>query len=312
MKKYLKIIIVIGIVFLFAILLNMFYTVKEDEYALLMRFSKVIEVKEDAGLHLKIPFVDSVKKLKNNVQLYDLPESDVLTSDSKAMSVDSYVLWKITDPLTFYRTLGTTSEALSRLDASTYNALKNIIGTMPQETIIQLSESEGKNDLNNKVFEQVKELTIPYGIEVTDVKIKRFDLPKENESAVFERMIAERNKIKQTYVAEGEAEAQKKRNDVDKNVNIIISDAQAQAEAIVAEGEQEYMRLLAEAYNTPEKQEFYAFAKSLDTLRASLIAETAGDGKTPDKTIVLGPDSELAKILSGNYISGNVSAENND
>ncbi len=301
MKKYLKFIIAIGVVVLFIVLLNMFYIVREDEYALLMRFSKVIDVKEEAGLHVKIPFIDSVKKLKNNVQLYDLPESDVLTSDSKAMSVDSYVLWKIIDPLTFYRTLGTTSEALSRLDASTYNALKNIIGTMPQDSIIQLSESEGKNDLNNRIYEQVKELTVPYGIEVTDVKIKRFDLPKENESAVFERMIAERNKIKQTYIAEGEAEAQKKRNDVDKRVNIIISDAEAQAEQIVAEGEQEYMRLLAEAYNTSEKQDFYAFMKSLDALKASLAAETGTDGSQTEKTVVLGPDSELAKILRGIY-----------
>lgn len=299
MKKGLKIFLIALGIFLFICLLNAFYTVNEDEYALLLRFSKVEYVVSDAGLHFKVPFIDSVKKMKNNVQLYDLPESDVLTSDSKAMSVDSYVLWKIDDPLLFYRTLGTNAEALSRLDASTYNALKTIIGTMPQESIIQLSESVGKNDLNNRVLEQVKALTIPYGIEVTDVKIKRFDLPGENESAVFERMIAERNKIKQTYIAEGEAEAQKKRNDVDKNVNIIISDAQAQAEAIVAEGEQEYMRLLAEAYDTPEKQEFYAFMKSLDALRASLISAGDEAGKSGEKIVVLGPDSELAKILKG-------------
>ena len=300
MKKGLKVFLIIAGILLFICLLNVFYTVNEDEYALLMRFSKVEYVVEDAGLHFKLPFIDSVKKLKNNVQLYDLPESDVLTSDSKAMSVDSYVLWRITDPLLFYRTLGTYSEALSRLDASTYNALKTIIGTMPQESIIQLSESVGKNDLNNRVFEQVKTLTIPYGIEVTDVKIKRFDLPNENEAAVFERMIAERNKIKQTYIAEGEAEAQKKRNDVDKNVNIIISDAQAQAEAIVAEGEQEYMKMLADAYNTPDKQSFYVFIKSLDTVRASLISSSEAAEKTGgEKIIVLGPDSELARILRG-------------
>ena len=298
MKKGLKIFLIIAGIFLLICLINVFYTVKEDEYALLTRFSKVEYVVEKSGLHFKVPFIDSVKKLKNNVQLYDLPESDVLTSDSKAMSVDSYVLWKISDPLLFYRTLGTYSEARSRLDASTYNALKTIIGTMPQESIIQLSESVGKNDLNNRVFDQVKALTTPYGIEVTDVKIKRFDLPNENESAVFERMIAERNKIKQTYIAEGEAEAQKKRNDVDKNVNIIISDAQAQAEAIAAEGEQEYMKLLAAAYDTKEKQDFYAFIRSLDAIKASLISQ-GGESKTGEKIVVLGPDSELAKILKG-------------
>ena len=295
MKKTLTVILVVAGLLLLVCLANMFYTVNEDEYSLLLRFSKVVDVKDEPGLHLKVPFIDSVKKLKNNVQLYDLPESDVLTSDSKAMSVDSYVLWKIADPLTFYRTLGSASEARNRLDASTYNALKNIIGTMPQDSIIQLSDSDGKNDLNKNVFDLVKDLTKAYGIEVTDVKIKRFDLPSENESAVFERMIAERNKIRQSYVAEGEAEAQKIRNDVDKNVNIIVSDAQAEAEAIVAEGEQEYMKLLADAYDTKDKQDFYEFTKSLDALKAVLDSQAS----SKEKTIVLGPDSELAKILKG-------------
>ena len=298
MKTSVKVVLIIVAALAVICLLNIFYTVQEDEYALLMRFSKVVDVKDDAGLHFKVPFIDTVKKLKKNVQLYDLPESDVLTSDSKAMSVDSYVMWKISDPLTFYRTLGTNSEAYRRLDAATYNSLKNIIGTMQQESIIQLSDSDGKNDLNKRVHELVKEFMQTYGIEVTDVKIKRFDLPYENEAAVFERMIAERNRIRQSYVAEGEAEAKKIRNDVDKQVNIIISDAQAQAEVIVAEGEQEYMRLLAAAYDTEDKQEFYAFTKSLDALKAALGAESEAAAKG-EKTIVLGPDSELARILKG-------------
>ena len=287
MKKYLKFIIAVLIIIAVFALFKAFYTVQEDEYALLMRFDKVIDVKSEAGLHMKIPFIDSVKKLKKNVQLYDLPESDVLTSDSKAMSVDSYVMWKISDPLTFYRTLGSDAEARSRLDASTYNSLKNIIGTLPQDSIIRLADSEGKNDLNNRVFEQVRELTKPYGIEVTDVKIKRFDLPNENEEAVFERMIAERNRIKQSYIAEGQAEA----------------------EAIVAEGEQEYMKLLAAAYDTPEKQEFYAFMKSLDAVKASLMASATEKGTAKEKTIVLGPDSELAQILKGAGLTGSTAAD---
>lgn len=291
MKKAVKIIIAVVILLGAIVLGSSFYTVAEDEYVLVIRFSKVVGVTEESGLHFKIPFVDTVKTYKKNTQLYDLQPSDVLTSDSKAMSVDSYVLWRISDPLTFYRTLGTTSEACSRLDAATYNALKNIIGTMPQESIIQLSDSAGKNDLNKSVFEQVKKLTGSYGIEVTDVQIKRFDLPAENETAVYERMIAEREKIRQTYVAEGQAEAQKIKNEVNREVNIIVSDAQAKAEEIVAEGEKEYMQMLADAYDTKDKQDFYVFMKSLDALKASL--------KGDNKTVILGSDSELAKILMG-------------
>lgn len=291
MKKAIKIIVVLAVILGAIVAGSSCYTVSEDEYALVIRFSKVVGVTSDAGLHFKVPFVDTIKTYKKNTQLYDLQPSDVLTSDSKAMSVDSYVLWRISDPLTFYRTLGTTSEACSRLDAATYNALKNIIGTMPQDSIIQLSDSAGKNDLNRSVFEHVKELTGSYGIEVTDVQIKRFDLPEENETAVYERMIAEREKIRQTYVAEGEAEAQKIKNEVDREVNIIVSDAEAQAEEIIAEGEKEYMQMLASAYDTQDKQDFYVFMKSLDALKASLQGE--------NKTVILGSDSELAKILAG-------------
>lgn len=225
------------------------------------------------------------------MQLYDLQPSDVLTSDSKAMSVDSYVVWQISDPLTFYRTLGTTLEAQSRLDAAIYNALKNIIGTMKQDEIITETVEGGRNDLNIKVYEKVKEYTATYGIEITDVKIKRFDLPAENESAVYERMIAERNQITQKYIAEGKAEATKIRNRADLDVNVLISDANVKAEMLVAEGESEYMRLLAEAYNTADKQEFFTFMRSLDALKASLTGES--------KTVILSADSELAKILMG-------------
>ena len=177
------------------------------------------------------------------------------------------------------------------MDAAIYNALKNIIGTMKQDEIITETVEGGRNDLNIKVYEKVKEYTATYGIEITDVKIKRFDLPAENESAVYERMIAERNQITQKYIAEGKAEATKIRNRADLDVNVLISDANVKAEMLVAEGESEYMRLLAEAYNTADKQEFFTFMRSLDALKASLTGES--------KTVILSADSELAKILMG-------------
>ncbi len=267
------------------------YCVNENEYAYVIRFSKIERIEKSAGLHFKIPFMDSVKFFPKNIQLYDLAPSDVLTSDSKTMSVDSYVLWKISDPMTFYKTLGSIPEAQNRLDAATYNALKNIIGTMSQDSIITPSVDDGRNDLNVVVHEQVKSSTTDYGIEITDVKIKRFDLPTENEEAVYQRMISDRNQTAEKYRAEGSSEATKMKNDVDKQVNIIVSDAKAQAEEIVAEGEKQYIKLLAETFNTVEKENFYIFMRSLDTLKTSLTGE--------QKTIILGADSELAKILQG-------------
>ncbi|MBR5785808.1 MAG: protease modulator HflC [Clostridia bacterium] len=290
MKKSIIISLVI-VLFVVIALVSACYTVEENEYAYVVRFSKVEQVEEKAGLHFKIPFVDSVQYFPKNIQLYDLAPSDVLTSDSKAMSVDSYVLWKISDPMKFYKSLGSISEAQVRLDAATYNALKNIISTMSQDSIITPSVDDGRNDLNVTVCDQVKSATTDYGIEITDVKIKRFDLPEENETAVYQRMISDRNQIAEKYRAEGESEATIMKNEVDKQVNIIISDANAQAEETVAQGESEYMKLLADTFNTAEKEEFYIFMRSLETLKTSLTGE--------QKTVILGSDSELAKILQG-------------
>ena len=284
MKKKSIIILTIIAIFVLITAFSSCYCVNENEYAYVIRFSKIERIEKSAGLHFKIPFMDSVKFFPKNIQLYDLAPSDVLTSDSKTMSVDSYVLWKISDPMTFYKTLGSIPEAQNRLDAATYNALKNIIGTMSQDSIITPSVDDGRNDLNVVVHEQVKSSTTDYGIEITDV-------PTENEEAVYQRMISDRNQTAEKYRAEGSSEATKMKNDVDKQVNIIVSDAKAQAEEIVAEGEKQYIKLLAETFNTVEKENFYIFMRSLDTLKTSLTGE--------QKTIILGADSELAKILQG-------------
>lgn len=290
MKKTIIISLIIALLVVIGIASSC-YTVNEDEYAYVVRFSKVEQVIDSAGLHFKIPFIDSVQYFPKNIQLYDLAPSDVLTSDSKAMSVDSYVLWKISDPMTFYKSLGSITEAQGRLDAATYNALKNIISTLSQDSIITPSVDDGRNDLNVTVCDQVRSATADYGIEIKDVKIKRFDLPEENEMAVYQRMISDRKQIAEKYRAEGDSEATIMKNEVDKQVNIIVSDANAQAEEIVAQGESEYMKLLAETFNTKDKEDFYIFMRSLETLKASLTGE--------QKTVILGSDSELAKILQG-------------
>ena len=119
--------------------------------------------------------------------------------------------------------------------------------------------------------------------------VKRFDLPEANEQAVYARMISERNQIAEKYTADGEYEASIIRNDVDKQVNIIVSNARAEAAKLEAEGEQEYMRILAEAYDSDEKKDFYEFTLALDALKASLNGD--------EKTLILGPDSPLAEVL---------------
>ena len=287
MKK--AIIIIAAVIVLLVIAMSSLYTVAENEYACVMRFSEIVKVNENPGLHLKIPFVDDIRYFPKTTLIYDIPPSEVLTSDKKNMTVDSYVIWEIADPLTFYRTLSSTMEAESRLNALTYTALKNLMGTLEQNDIINMDDASERNDIYASITTEVASLCSTYGINVLDVKIKRFDLPDNNEQAVYDRMISDRNQIAEKYTADGNYEASIIRNEVDKEVNIIVSNAEVEAARLEAEGEQEYMRLLAEAYNTDDKKEFYEFTRALDALKASLTGE--------GKTVIIDDDSMLGQIL---------------
>ena len=289
MKKGILIGIAIGL--LVIVLSGAVFTVRENEYACTVRFSKIIDTTDQAGLHFKIPFIDSVKYFPKATMLYDIPPSEVLTSDKQNMTVDCYVLWKISDPLRFYQTLGSTAVAEQRLDALTYNELKTVMGTLAQADIINMEDGAKRNEIYNNIANDVDALAKTYGIHVEDVKIKQFDLPESNLNAVYSRMISERNQMAEKYTADGNYEASIIRNDVDKQVNIMVSNAQAEAAKLEAEGEAEYMRMLAAAYDTADKKEFYEFTLALDALKQSLTGN--------EKTIILDADSALAKILAG-------------
>ena len=287
-----KLIIAAVIVLLVVIVAaNSVFTVRENQYACTVRFSEIISTTNEAGLHFKVPFVDSVKYFPKATMLYDIPPSEVLTSDKQNMTVDCYILWSISDPKLFYQSLGSTSVAEQRLDALTYNELKTIMGTLAQADIINMDDGSKRNDIYNSIASDVDSLAAQYGIHVEDVKIKQFDLPESNLNAVYSRMISERNQMAEKYTADGNKEASLIRNEVDKTVNIIISNAEAEAAQLEAEGEAEYMRLLAAAYNTDDKKDFYEFTLALDALRASLNGD--------EKTVILDENSDLARILMG-------------
>ena len=290
MKKSVIILILCALLVLLG--LNSVYVVEENQYACTVRFSEIISTTGEAGLHFKVPFIDSISYFSKATQFYDIPPSEVLTSDKQNMTADCYVLWRIEDPKKFYQTLGTTGVAEQRLDAITYNELKNVMGTLAQADIINMDDGAERNTIYEGINAKVDALAQVYGIRVEDVKIKRFDLPQSNENAVYSRMISERNQMAEKYTADGAYDASIIRNDVDKQVNIIISNANAEAAKLVAEGEAEYMRMLAEAYDTPEKKDFYEFTIALDALKKSLTGE--------EKTIILDAESALAKILTGN------------
>lgn len=289
MKKRIIIIAVVALALVLA--MGSMFTVREDEYACTVRFEKIISTTDEAGLHFKLPFLDSVKYFSKATQLYDIPPSEVLTSDKQNMTVDCYILWSIEDPKLFYQTLGSKSVAEQRLNALTYNELKTVMGTLAQADIINMEDGSKRNEIYENISTDVDALANTYGIQVEDVKIKQFDLPESNLNAVYGRMISERNQMAEKYTADGNYEASIIRNDVDKQVDIIVSDAEAAAAKLEAEGEAEYMRLLAEAYDTNDKKDFYEFTLALQALKSSLNGD--------EKTVILDANSELAKILMG-------------
>ena len=289
MKKGIALIIIA--IVLVILISGSFFTVAENEYACVFRFSEIVDTADTAGAHFKVPFLDTVKYFPKDTQFYDIPPSEVLTSDKQNMTVDCYILWNISDPQQFYRALGTTAKAEERLDAITYNALKTAMGTLAQADIINMNPGGERNAIYESIATTVDAQAATYGIHVEDVKIKQFDLPDSNLNAVYSRMISERNQMAEKYTADGNYDASIIRNDVDKQVNIIVSNAEAEAAVLVAEGEAEYMRMLAAAYDTADKKEFYEFTLALDALKQSLTGS--------EKTIILDADSELAQILMG-------------
>ena len=228
---------------------NATFVVEENQYACTFRFSEIVDTADQAGFYFKIPFVDKVQYFPKTTMFYDIPPSEVLTSDKQNMTVDCYILWSISDPQQFYRALGTTEKAEVRLDAITYNALKTAMGTLAQADIINMNDGGERNEIYEGITATVDSQAKAYGIRVEDVKIKQFDLPESNLNAVYNRMISERNQIAEKYTAEGSKEAAIIRNEVDKTVNITVSSAEAKAAEIVAMGEAEYMRMISQIHS---------------------------------------------------------------
>ena len=266
---------------------NAIVITQHNEYKIIREFGKIVKIVDTSGLSFKMPFIQTTQSLPKNVQLYDLPISDVITKDKKTMVCDSFVLWKIIDVQQFVKSLsGQIPNAESRINTIVYNSVKNVISSLPQSEVISGRDGE----LSKAIRKNIGDLPEQYGIELTAIETKHLDLPDANKAAVYERMISERNNIAAQYTAEGNSEAQKIKTETDTTIAIQISEAEAQAEKIVAEGESEYMKILSKAYNNQEKADFYTFVRSLDAAKLTMTGE--------NKTLILSKDSPIAQIFT--------------
>ena len=283
-----KIAAVIAALVVVLLLFSSLYSVAPNEYAAVRQFGKIVKIEDTPGLKFKLPFIQNIQMISKATMLYDVPLSDVITRDKKSMIADNYVLWRVNDPTKYIRTLDAIEvRAEERIEAAVYNSLKNVISSMSQDEVI---EARGEK-LTQMLTDEANSDIGDYGIEVITAEIKSLDLPDDNKEAVYDRMISERQNIAASYTAQGEAEAQKIRNETDKTVTVMKANANKDAEILVAEGEAEYMRILQEAYNTKDKEDFYSFTRALDAFQKSLSGG--------EKTIILDKDSELVRILYG-------------
>ena len=278
--------ILLGLVGILVLLgLTTVFIVDETEQVVILAFGKPVRTITEPGINMKVPFPLQEKiKFDDRLLEYDSPPEEILSKDKKTLIVDNYVRWRIVDALQFLKTVQAIPTALSRMDDIVYSELRRELGTHDMVEII----TENREKLMEIVTFNSNKATLDYGIEVLDVRIRRVDLPAENEESIYARMEAERNRQANKFRSEGEEEAQKIRASTDRDKTIILADAYKEAEGIRGEGDAKAVEIYANAYSADTK--FYEFVRTLDTYKKIV------DDKT---TLVLPADSRLFKLLLG-------------
>ena len=285
-KRTAVIILVLAAVFLLAETASVI--TYPNEYKVIKTMGKISRVTTEPGFSLRIPFVQSETTISKSRQLYDIAPTEIYTSDKKKMEVDAYIIWKVTDPVKFTQTLNSSkASAESKISAMVYGALKATVSSTSQEELIASRDAAldmvvEENTLSDVEIQDITSADLqetPDGMKVID----------ENKDAVYNRMITERKNIAAAYKAQGESEAQKIRNMTDRETEVMLSEANAKAASLEAEGEAEYMKILSDAYNDPDKAEYYLFVRQLDAAKKSL--------KNGNTTLFLDSDSPLASIF---------------
>ncbi|MBT5782223.1 MAG: protease modulator HflC [Candidatus Marinimicrobia bacterium] len=274
--------LILGLLILFAF--STIIIVDETEQIVILQFGKPIRTITEPGLNWKFPApFQTSDTFEKRLLEYDVPPEEILSRDKKSLIIDNYVRWKITDPLLFLKTVKAIPTAKTRLDDIVYSELRQELGNHDMVEII----TENRELIMNKVTIASNEETSKFGIEIIDVRIRRVDLPQENESSIYARMEAERKRQANKFRSEGEEEAQKIRAATDRDKTVILAEAYKQAQKIRGEGEAVALDIYATAFS--KDPSFYEFQKTLETYEKII------DQKT---TLVLPADSKLFKTLA--------------
>jgi modulator of FtsH protease HflC len=259
------------------------FTVHQAQQALVVQLGDPRRVEDTPGLKFKIPFLQSVIYLDKRILAYDSPKQEVIASDQKRLVVDTFARYRITDPLRFYQTVGTEMVARDRLNSIIESSTRRVLGNVPLSTVV----SGDRGDLMRQIKELVNSEATGFGIDIIDVRIRRADLPQENNDAIYKRMQTERDREAKELRAQGAEEAQRIRASADRERTVLLAEARKQSDILRGEGEAEKNRIFAEAFN--RDPEFFAFYRSMQAYREALHGT--------DTTMVLSPDSEFFRYF---------------
>jgi modulator of FtsH protease HflC len=280
MKKSLFLIVLILIILIANFSL---FIVDETKQAIILQFGKPIKAIQEAGIYMKIPFIQNVVLFEGRLLIYDAQPTEIITRDKKTLILDNYARWIIKDPLLFLQTVRDLNGAQARLDDVIYSELRVDLGKFEMSEIV----SQKRTEIMETVTQRSNEKSMEYGINIVDVRIKRADLPSENEKNIFARMEAERNRIAKQYRAEGKEEAAKIIAETEREKTVILAEAYKEAQQLQGEGEAESIRIYAESFN--QDPQFYQFLRTLESYQDSFNENT---------TILLSPGNEYIKYIN--------------
>jgi membrane protease subunit HflC len=260
------------------------FNVYQTQQALVVRLGQPVRVVSDPGLHVKVPFIDTVINVDRRILDLEAPPQEVIASDQKRLVVDAFARYRIQDPLRFYQTLGSITGANSQLSILLNSALRRVLGEVTFTHVVRDQRAE----LMNRIQKLMDQEARSYGIQVVDVRIRRADLPEQNSQAVYQRMQTERQREAAEFRAQGAQRAQEIRSRADREVTVLVAEAQSKAEQIRGEGDAKRNQIFAEAFS--KDPGFFAFYRSMQAYEAGL--------KSKDTRFLLKPDSNFFRFFA--------------
>lgn len=260
-----------------------FYTVDPTEQVLLLQFGAPRQVVSDQGLHVKLPFVQSIQVIDRRLLSLEAPAEEVITEDKKRIVVDAFARWRVVDPLRFYQTLLDRTGAEMRLTPFLSSDLRRVLGSQSFATVL----SAARADLMHDIRDDMNAETGRFGVAVADVRIRHADLPPQNSQAIFQRMQQERKREANEFRAEGSEIKQRIAARAEREVTVLLAEANRESQILRGEGEAQQTKILGDAYG--QDKDFFAFYRSMQAYKDALPADTT--------RVLLSPNSEFFRYF---------------